>query len=271
MNTNHIDHKLREELRATALDLYKKGFNVVPVTGKAPIGGWKQRLSEEELEKRLQSDELTGIAIVGGELHSEDKKGYIAVLIDVDNPLILEKTPKLFELLTLTACWKTGGRCPKCMGKALERVEDKFKCKECGEEFSKEEAKRGLGALIFVKKEDNITLTTVRELKVVEFLVNNYQLIPPSLHPSGFQYEWVNEYDKGVHVLTVNQFNEIVEEVRKAVKGDKDRKVLEDKEELTETNPPPPSPPHPPPPHPPPPPPRTAPAPRPPAPPGKAR
>ena len=218
----------RDELRELALFLHTCGFNVVPVHYKEPIGSWSpnKRLTKEELKKRLESEKLTGIAIVGGEIENEKKKNLIAVLIDVDNPLILKETPKLAELLEKTAKWKTGLRCPKCGNKHIERTGEKFRCKNCGELFTQEEAGRGYGALVLVEKADNVKLSTIRDLKVVEILVNNYQLIPPSLHPSGVRYEWVIDLNK-MWVLSPAEFEEIIKEIEKAG-GKKEEKKEEE-------------------------------------------
>ena len=221
--TSQVD---RDELRELALFLHTCGFNVVPVHYKEPIGSWSpnKRLTKEELKKRLESEKLTGIAIVGGEIENEKKKNLIAVLIDVDNPLILKETPKLAELLEKTAKWKTGLRCPKCGNKHIERAGEKFRCK-CGELFTQEEAGRGYGALIFVKKIGDVKLST-RKLEGVDILVNNYQLIPPSLHPSGVRYEWVIDLNK-MWVLSPAEFEEIIEEIEEAGGKKKEKKEKE--------------------------------------------
>uniref|UniRef100_A0A7C2NM67 DNA primase/polymerase bifunctional N-terminal domain-containing protein n=1 Tax=Archaeoglobus fulgidus TaxID=2234 RepID=A0A7C2NM67_ARCFL len=223
LNYKNLSEFNPHELRELALYLHTRGFNVVPVHYKEPIGSWSpdRRLTREELEKRLESEKLTGIAIVGGQIENEKAKNLIAVLIDVDNPLILQKTQKLAKLLEKTAVWKTGLRCPKCGDKTLEKTENDvlmFRCKNCGEVFTSDEALRGYGALVFVQKEDNIKLTT-RRLKAVEILVTNYQLIPPSLHPSGVRYEWVIDLNT-ITVLSPARFEEIIREVERAVKGE---------------------------------------------------
>jgi len=66
-------------------------------------------------------------------------------LIDVDRPSALDRSPFLKELVSKTASWYTGPRCPRCEGKDLEVLElgRRFRCRGCGTEFSAEEAKRG--------------------------------------------------------------------------------------------------------------------------------
>jgi predicted RNA-binding Zn-ribbon protein involved in translation (DUF1610 family) len=97
-----------------------------------------------------------------------------------------------------TVRWYTGPRCPKCESKHLEIIEPgkRFKCPRCGAEFSLGEAKRGLGALFWVNKElADKYFGGSKRLGDIEFLVNNYQLIPPSIHPTGVRYEWIKPID----------------------------------------------------------------------------
>jgi len=57
-----------------------------------------------------------------------------------------------------------------------------------------------------------------REGKDVEILVNNYALIPPSLHPSGVRYEWIRPFDLdssnfGVNPLREGELLDLLEEL----------------------------------------------------------
>jgi hypothetical protein len=90
---------------------------------------------------------------------------------------------------------------------------------ECGREFTVEEAKRGIGALITV---DNDTASKYFKGTVraggVEFLVNNYALIPPSTHPTGVKYEWIKPFDfqapnLGVRALVESEVANLLEEL----------------------------------------------------------
>jgi hypothetical protein len=189
--------KPSKELEETALLFYKNGFNVVPVgSDKRPVSKtWsaEKRLSWEEVAEGLKR--ATGIAIVGGSEHPLSGTA-VLVIVDIDRPSLLEKSPTLKALAERTVCYKTGPRCPKCEGKQLEVLEPgkRFRCKGCGTEFAAEEAKRGLGLMVFVEQQaaEKFGLTgTKRKWGEVELLVKNYQLIPPSLHPSGVKYEWV--------------------------------------------------------------------------------
>jgi hypothetical protein len=186
------------ELVRLGLKLYDVGFNVIPVdSGKKPLTSWAydRRIERDKLNELLRK--ASGIAIVGGP-ENPFKGTSILVLIDVDRPNVLEKSQYLKELVGKTVSWYTGPRCPKCEGKDLEVLEigKRFRCSECKTEFSIEECRRGIGLLVAVGLEayDRYFRGTVRG-KDVEFLVKNYQLIPPSTHPTGVKYEWINPID----------------------------------------------------------------------------
>jgi ribosomal protein S27AE len=212
---------VNSELVETASKLYEKGFNIVPVgADKRPLCEWssRERIPREELEKLL--DKARGIAIVGG-AENPWKPMFSLVIIDIDDPSVLNKSQTLSFIVESTVAWKTGPRCPRCFNKHLELVEHgkKFKCGECGKEFTIEEAKRGIGALITV---DNDTANkyfkgTVRAGSI-EFLVNNYALIPPSEHPTGTKYEWIKPFkledaNLGVRPLVEVEVEKLLEEL----------------------------------------------------------
>jgi hypothetical protein len=205
-------------LKELALKLYEAGFNVVLVNkDKESLTPWSstRRLSKKELRRVV--DKACGVAIVGG---SENPfKGISDLLIiDVDKPSVIDSKPILSRLLNLTVRWLTGPRCPKCENKELEVLEfgKRFKCESCGYEFNVEDAKRGLAALFFIDK--GLIERTRRYGKVVELMVNNYQLIPPSIHPTGVRYEWVQPIDfespnYGVYKLEESEFRELIKEL----------------------------------------------------------
>jgi len=200
--------------------LYKLGFNVVPVSeDKRPLGQWAadKRMEEREFLAKLQN--ASGIAVVGGVIHPFSKD-YVLGMIDIDNPEALEKIPTLQRIIGETVAWRTGLRCPKCNGKHLDKGGDgKYSCKKCGNVFSKEEAKRGIGAFVLVSYWDfHEKLGGTLRKGDVEFLFNNYQLIPPSLHPHGVRYEWVSPLDTarehyGIRVVTGKELKEILVEL----------------------------------------------------------
>jgi hypothetical protein len=198
----------RVELKRPALELYDKGFNVIPV-GPWTEEDWRERNFKRPLvrtwsyDRRVQREELeklpantTGLAVVGG---SENpwRGEYWLILIDIDRPSVVEKSPTLRDLCGKHVCWMTGPRCPSCESKDLEVIEfgKMFKCAKCNLTFTAEEARRGYGLMILVDREVGEKLGQTLRLGDVELLVKNYQLIPPSLHPSGLRYAWVNHLD----------------------------------------------------------------------------
>jgi len=192
------DNNLIPKLGEEALKLYDIGFNIIAVdSGKKPLCSWssRQRLEKEQLLQLL--DKASGIAIVGG---AENPWKPVAVLaiIDVDNPNILERKHYIKSIINSTVSWKTGARCIRCGSKHVKRIEngEKLRCGECGYEFDLYEAKRGIGALITVDNDvaERYFKGTTR-FKDIEILVNNYALIPPSIHPSGIRYEWINPFN----------------------------------------------------------------------------
>jgi hypothetical protein len=89
------------ELINLASQLYIAGFNIVPVSGKAPIGSWspEKRIKLEELKKRIKG--ATGLAIAGGKFYP-GAPNLVLVIVDVDRPSALEKCPKLKEFIEKT-------------------------------------------------------------------------------------------------------------------------------------------------------------------------
>jgi hypothetical protein len=206
------------ELKELVLRLYEAGFNVVLTNrDKESLTPWSstRRLSKKELKRVV--DKAYGVAIVGGS-ESPFKGISDLLIVDVDKPSLIDSKPILSRLLNLTVRWLTGPRCPKCENKKLEVLEfgKRFKCESCGCEFNVEEAKRGLAALFFIDK--GLIEHTRRYGKVVELMVNNYELIPPSIHPTGVRYEWVQPIDfespnYGIYKLEDSEFRELIKEL----------------------------------------------------------
>jgi len=194
----------------TALKLYKAGFNIVPIRNEgkikrpiSPTWSSRKRISEEELRSLLPL--ATGIAIAGGP-ENPFKPTAIVFLIDVDKPEEVKKVyPYLYSKVEEARAfkWFTGPRCPKCEEKNLDVIEygKVFRCPKCNIEFTIEEAKRGIGVLAsmdldtYKKHFEKKGKGTIRKEPLVEILINNYQLIPPSLHPTGVRYEWISPPD----------------------------------------------------------------------------
>jgi hypothetical protein len=194
---------------------------VIPVDrDKRPLTRWsvKERIARDELEKLLRR--ANGIGVAGGSVNPWSP-ATVLVIIDVDNPDALERYPRLKEIVETTVSWRTGPRCQKCNNKHLDVLEPgkRFKCNNCGLAFSVEEAKRGVAALISL---DNYVAEkyihgTVRGGDV-ELLVNNYALIPPSVHPTGVKYEWIKPFDfdapnLGVRALVESELQSLLEEL----------------------------------------------------------
>lgn len=160
------------------------------------------------------------MGVVGGPVNPF-KPVSVLVLVDIDKPSALDKYPGLKSIVESTVSWYTGPRCPKCEEKHLEVLEPgvKFKCSKCDVEFTLSEAKRGVAALVTVDSStaEKYIPGTVRGGDV-ELLLNNYQLIPPSLHPSGVKYEWIKPFDfeapnLGVRALVDSEVVSLLEEL----------------------------------------------------------
>ena len=194
----------RKELIETALKLYDHGFNVVPLgKDKRPISStWsnKEKISREELVEKLQ--QATGIAVVGGDINPAGLDSRL-IIIDIDNPRqALAKSRELRDLAMFSVSWKTGLRCPKCGDKHLDVLENsRYKCQKCGHVFGLNEVKeRGLGIMVLVdwSVADKYGLNKTIRKGDIELLIENHQAVPPSIHPHGVKYEWINppELDK---------------------------------------------------------------------------
>jgi len=223
---------LSRVLAEFALKLYDIGFNIVPVdVDKKPLCSWSssKRISREKLEELLQR--ASGIAVVGGFENPWRDANAVLILIDVDNPQALEKSQTLRDVISKTVSWCTGVRCPSCFEKHVSVLEygKKFKCSRCGKEFTVGEAKRGLGALVTVDYTtyEKLFKGSLR-LGDVEFLVNNYQLIPPSVHGTGVAYEWVKPFNfslpnLGICALTEVEVEAILNELKPRAREDRER------------------------------------------------
>jgi hypothetical protein len=225
-----------DELIKMALKLYEAGYNIVPVgPDKKPLASWssRERMPLEELERLL--GRATGVAIVGGRSGYWGHIAYV-MLIDVDDPSILDRAPKLRELIESTVSWGTGPRCPRCYNKHITVTEygKRFKCSGehggkhvgCGFEFTVEEAARGLGAVVLadIDAVDKLLKSGTARLGPVELLINNYQLIPPSLHPTGVKYEWIRKPDlslpnHGLASVGEELLKELLEELKRISRG----------------------------------------------------
>jgi len=180
--------------------LLAAGYNVVPVDAqKRPLAPQYKECYERHCPELLQLFEdrsvkkrQAGLALLGRvNLHFPNK---MLVIVDVDDP---HKIPEeVRALLKDTWHWLTGPRCPvdgdkhgiKCEGASGES-----KCRHGGHEFKLSEAVRGEAYAVLVPAEAEKLVGGVKKLMggAVELRIRGYQLLPPSLHPSGVTYEWV--------------------------------------------------------------------------------
>jgi len=178
-------------------ELIAAGYNVVPVDAKKQPLAPKYRecydrhcpelgrLFEDKAVKRRQ----TGLALLGRiNPHYPDK---VLVIIDVDDPRKFPADAR--KLLEGTWRWLTGPRCPVDGDKHGIKC-DSGACRHGSHEFKLSEAVRGEAYAVLVPAEaEQVLGVGVAKLMggAVEVRVRGYQLLPPSIHPSGAVYEWV--------------------------------------------------------------------------------
>jgi hypothetical protein len=219
-----------EELKRLALKLYDLGLNVIPIVHdergkKRPlVGTWStdRRVPREALEKALEK--AHGIAIVAGPHTCAQLQPIVLLaIIDVDDPSIIEGSPTLKEILSKTVAWYTGPRCPKCCGKDLDVLElgGRFRCPKCSLDFRVEEAKRGVAALIHVEPDvlQRCLKDSMKKGALGEVKDNTYQVIPPSLHPTGVRYEWLRPFDwdapnLGIYAASEGELRAVLRELK---------------------------------------------------------
>ncbi|MFZ8811355.1 MAG: bifunctional DNA primase/polymerase [Pyrobaculum sp.] len=178
-------------------ELIERGYNAVPVDAKKqPLAPrYKEcydrhcpeltRLFEERGVKQRQ----TGLALLGRiNPHYPSK---ILIIIDIDDPRRFPEEAR--RLLEGTWRWLTGPRCPHDYDKH-SIVCDSGACRHRDHQFRLEEAPRGEAYAVLVPAEVEKELGAgVAKLMggAVEVRARGYQLLPPSLHPSGAMYEWI--------------------------------------------------------------------------------
>jgi hypothetical protein len=203
-------------------ELLGAGYNVVPVDAKKrPLAPQYKECYDRPcpellqlFEKRHVKKRQTGIALLGR--INPFYPGKILVIIDVDDP---QKFPEeARRLLEGTWHWLTGPRCPADGDKHDITCEGGI-CRHRDHEFKASEALRGEAYAVLAPAEVEKELGAgVAKLMggAVELRVRGYQLLPPSLHPSGVTYEWgASPWAGGdfrhPRELTVEEFRRLVE------------------------------------------------------------
>jgi len=178
-------------------ELIGRGYNVIPVgEDKEPLSPQYRECYDRPcpelaqlFESRSVKKRQRGIALLGRiNPHYPEK---ILVIIDVDGPAEFPQEAR--EILKGTWHWLTGPRCPRD-GDKHDVVCGPVACRHRDHEFDLSEAVRGEAYAVLVPAEAEALLGAgVAKLAggAVEIRVRGYQLLPPSLHPSGVTYEWV--------------------------------------------------------------------------------
>jgi hypothetical protein len=198
-----------------ALKLYDAGFHIIPMgEGGKPLAFWEQGLDREEFIK-LQS-RASGNAIVGGSGNPFGEKVNLLLTV-ISRPSILENAALLRRFIEGTVHWKAEPICPNCEEGDLEvlKPEKRFRCKECLREFTIDEAERMLVAIFFI---DRGILTESKKIGGINLLIDNYVLIPPSIHSTGVRYEFIRGFDFskknfGILYLDGNDFRAILNDI----------------------------------------------------------
>jgi len=173
------------------------GYNVIPVDAlKRPLAPRYAECYDKPcpelsqlFEQRNVKKKQAGIALLGRINPQWPQK--ILVIIDVDDPRKFPEETR--QLLEGAWRWLTGPRCPVDGDKHGIKCESGV-CNHGDHVFKLSEALRGEAFAVLAPAETESLLGAgVAKLMggAVEIRVRGYQLIPPSLHPSGITYDWV--------------------------------------------------------------------------------
>jgi hypothetical protein len=177
-------------------ELIERGYNVIPVgEDKQPLAPQYRECYDKHCPELMQLFESRsvkktqrGTALLGRINPFYPEK--ILVIIDVDDP---RKFPdEARRLIEGTWRWLTGPRCPVDSDKHNITCEGGI-CRHGDHEFKLSEAVRGEAYAVLVPAEAETLVGGVKKLMsgAVELRIRGYQLIPPSIHPSGITYEWL--------------------------------------------------------------------------------
>jgi hypothetical protein len=178
-------------------ELLGAGYNVVPVDAqKRPLAPQYKECYDRPcpelaqlFERKSVKKKQAGIALLGRVNPFYPEK--ILVTVDVDDPRKFPEDAR--RLLEGTWHWYTGPRCPRD-GDKHEITCGPVTCRHKDHDFDLSEAVRGEAYAVLVPAEAEKELGAgVAKLLggAVELRIRGYQLLPPSLHPSGVVYEWV--------------------------------------------------------------------------------
>jgi len=203
-------------------ELIGRGYNVIPVDAKKePLAPRYKDCYDrhcrdlvELFEDRGVKKKQTGIALLGR--INPYFPVHVLAIIDVDDPA--KFPPEVRETLKDTWHWLTGPRCPKD-GDKHDITCGPVACRHKDHDFDLSEAVRGEAYAILVPREaEEILGGGVAKLMggAVEIRIRGYQLIPPSIHPSGVTYEWVTPpwADGGFRdpkELSIDEFKALIE------------------------------------------------------------
>jgi hypothetical protein len=211
-------------------ELIERGYNVVPVDAKKqPLAPRYRECYDKpcpELKQLFESKSIkkkqAGLALLGRVNPFYPDK--ILIIIDIDDPRRFPEEAR--RLLEGAWRWLTGPRCPRDGDKHGIRC-DSGACRHGDHEFKLSEAVRGEAYAVLVPAETETFLGTgVAKLLggAVEVRVRGYQLIPPSLHPSGAVYEWVtspwhNGEFRHPKELSAEEFRQLLELLGRGLSG----------------------------------------------------
>jgi hypothetical protein len=203
-------------------ELIERGYNVIPTdSDKQPLAPQYKECYDRHCPELAQlfdnksvKKRQAGLALLGRINPFYPNK--ILVIIDVDDP---KKLPEEARALLKGAWhWLTGPRCPHD-GDKHDITCGPVACRHRDHDFDISEAIRGEAYAVLVPADAEALLGAgVAKLLggAVELRIRGYQLLPPSIHPSGVVYEWITPPWAGGEFkhpkeLSVEEFKRLLE------------------------------------------------------------